>query len=265
MFRSDTPCPHFERNQLTEVICQLRFPAILAINNREPADFQDAIRSMFPRYAVRKEQLPPNLIGAGTPGAKLEPPAPFNNHHFISADGKWKLNLTRDFIALSTVSYPGWTKFAGQFDLPLAEFIRIYQPAFFERIGLRYLNVFSRNALGLEHTPWRELFDSAYVGPLAHEDMDERSFTRASVDTEVTLGGSCRARIHSGTGMVKHNAPNMPQDSEPKFILDLDLSMPARTEPRLAAAGLETLHRHATSLFMGATTDCLRDALHPDK
>lgn len=264
MFQSDTPCPHFERNQLAEVICQLRFPAILSINNREPADFQEAIRSMFPRYAVRKEQLPPKLIGAGSPGAKLEAPTPINNHHFISADGKWKLNLTKDFIALSTVSYPGWARFAGQFDLPLAEFIRIYQPAFFERIGLRYLNIFSRKALELEHTPWRELFDPAYVGPLVHEDMNENSFAKVSLDTEVMLGGSCRARIHSGTGLLKHNAPSMPQDNEPRFILDLDLSMPAQTEPRLAAAGLETLHRHAASIFISATTDRLRDALHPE-
>lgn len=264
MFRSDNPCPHFERNQLAEVICQLRFPAILSINSKEPADFQEAIRPMFPRYVVRKEQLPPKLIGAGTPGAKLEAAPPVNNHHFVSADGRWKLNLTRDYIALSTVAYPGWAKFAGQFDRPLAEFIRIYQPAFFERIGLRYLNVFSRSALGLEHTPWRELFDSAYVGPLVHEDLDERSITKVSLDTELMLDSSCRARIHSGTGMVKSNVPNMPQDSEIKFILDLDLSMPGQIEPRLAAAGMETLHRHATSVFNSAIADPLRDALHPE-
>lgn len=264
MFRSETPCPHFERNQLAEVICQLRFPTILSINSKEPADFQEAIRAMFPRYSVRTEQLPPKLIGAGTPGAKLEPSAPITNHHFISADGKWKINMTKDFIALSTVSYPGWTKFAGQFDRPLAEFIRIYQPAYFERIGLRYLNVFSRKALGLEHTPWRELFDSAYVGPLAHEDVDERICSKVALDTEMMLDSSCRARIHSGSGIFKHNIPHVPQSDEVRFILDLDLSMPAQTEPRLAAAGLETLHRHATSIFAAAIAEPLRDALDPE-
>lgn len=265
MFQSGTPCPHFERSQLVEVICQLRFPTILSIDNKEPADFQEAIRSMFPRYTVRKEQLPPKLVGAGTPGAKLETPQPVNNYYFVSADGKRKLNLTKNFISLSTVAYPGWGKFAGQFDLPLAEFIRIYQPAFFERIGLRYLNAFSRAALGLEGIPWRELFDNAYVGPLAHEDMSEQSFTKVSLDTEVMLGGACRARIHSGTGMVKRNVPNAPQDNEVKFILDLDLSMPAQTEPRLAAAGLETLHQHASSIFISAIAEPLREALHPEE
>lgn len=262
MLLSEQPCPRFERHQLVEVICQLRFPTILSIDSREPADFQESIRSMFPRYAVRKDQLPPKLVGAGTPNAKLEPSPAINNYHFVSADGKWKLNLTKNFISLSTVSYPGWEKFARQFDLPLAEFIRIYQPAFFERIGLRYLNAFSRAALGLEHTPWRELFADPYLGALLHEDISEQSIAKVSLDTEITLGGACRARIHSGTGMLKRNIPNAPPDNEVKFILDLDLAMPAQTEPRLAAAGLETLHQHAGSIFSAAITDKLRDALN---
>lgn len=263
MLHSEQPCPNFDRHQLVEVICQLRFSPILSIDSKEPADFQEAIRSMFPRYAVRKEQLPPKLTGAGTPGAKLEAPTPINNYYFVSADGRWKLNLTKNFISLSTVAYPGWEKFAGHFDLPLAEFIRIYQPAFFERIGLRYLNAFSRAALGLENIPWRELFVPAYTGPLAHEDVTEQSFTKVSLDTEIMLGGACRARIHSGTGMVKRNIPGAPPDNEVKFIFDLDLSMPTQTEPRLAAAGLETLHRYATSIFSAAITEKMREALSP--
>ena len=48
------------------------------------------------------------------------------------------------------MAYPGWEAFGQHFDLPLAQFIRIYQPAFFQRIGLRYVNIFSRRALELE-------------------------------------------------------------------------------------------------------------------
>lgn len=264
MLQSGSPCPHFQRHQLAEVICQLRFPTILSIDNKEPADFQEAIRAMFPRYGVRKEQQPPKLINPGTPNAKLETSAPINNYSFLSADGRWRLNLTRDFIALSTPVYPGWSRFAAQFDRPLAEFIRIYQPAFFERIALRYLNAFSRAALDLEHTPWSELFKAPYIGPLAHEDVADSAVTQFSQNCEILLGGSCRARIHSGTGFVKRNIPNAPQDNELKFILDLDISMQGQTEPRLAAAGLETLHHHATSIFVDAIEPTLREAMQPE-
>lgn len=263
MLYSDNRRVHYERPQLTEVICQLRFPSILAIGAHEPADFQDAIRSMFPRYTAKQEQMPPQLINPGTPNAKLDPPVSVTNYYFISADNRWKLNLSRNFISLSTVAYPGWEEFTRQFDLPLAEFIRIYQPAFFERIGLRYLNIFSRRALDLQDEPWRALISPAYLGPLSQEDVDEQKALKCSIDTELSLDSSCHARIHAGPGLVKRNIPGAPQDNEVKFIFDLDLSMSGQIDPRMAAAGLETLHAHSTPLFQGAITDRLHSALQP--
>ncbi len=264
MLYSDNPRVHYDKSQLAEVICQLRFPAILSIGAREPVDFQEAVRGMFPRYAAKEEQPAAKITGLGTPGAKVETPKPVVNHNFISADGHWKLNLTNSFISLSTVTYPGWESFGKHFDMPLAQFIRIYQPAFFERIGLRYVNIFSRKKLDLEGEPWRELFTSYYLGILAAEDVDERSTRKCSVDTELSLDGSCRAKIHAGPGMVKQNLPNAPQDPEVKFILDMDLFMGGQLDPRMAAGGLETLHSHSTTLFQGAITDRLHTALEPD-
>lgn len=263
MLYSDHPRVHYDKAQLAEVICQFRFPAILSIGAREPVDFQEAVRSLFPRYAVREDQPGPKITGLGTPGARLEPQKPIVNYNFVSADNQWKLNLTSGFISLSTVAYPGWEVFGKHFDLPLAQFIRIYQPAFFERIGLRYVNIFSRSALELEGEPWRELIAAPYLGVLSEEDVDERSTRKCSVDVELGLDSTCRAKIHAGPGMVKKNIPNAPQDPEVKFILDMDLYMSGQLDPRMAAGGLETLHGHSTALFQGAITDRLHSALEP--
>ena len=253
----------YDRPQLAEVICQLRFPAILSIGTKEPVDFQDAIRSMFPRYAAKREQPAPKITGLGTAAPQLETPAPIINYNFISADGRWKLNLTNAFISLSTVAYPGWESFGQHFDLPLAQFIRIYQPAFFERIGLRYMNIFSRKALELEGEPWRDLIARPYLGILAEEDVEESRTQKCSVDVELALDSTCRAKIHAGPGLVKKNIPNAPPDTEVKFILDMDLFLSGQIDPRMAAGGLETLHGHSTPLFQGAITDRLHSALEP--
>ena len=260
MLYSDHARVHYDKPQLAEVICQLRFPAILSIGSREPVDFQEAVRGMFPRYAVKQEQpaVPP-----AAPGARTEAPRPVVNHSFISADGHWKLNLTHGFISLSTVAYPGLEGFGQRFDLPLAQFIRIYQPAFFERIGLRYVNIFSRRALELEGEPWRELIAAPYLGILAEEDVDESAARKCSVDVEMNLDSTCRVKLHASPGMVKQNVPNAPQDPEVKFILDMDLFMGGQIDPRMAAGGLETLHGHSTPLFQGAITDKLHTALEP--
>ena len=139
MLFSDHPRTHYRNAPAHEVICQLRFPSILTINNVEPADFQEAIRAEFPQYARRQDAAPPRITGLGSPNPKVEQQPPVTNHNFVSEDNQWKLNLTKDFIALSTLRYPGWEEFARQLDKPLAAFIRLYKPAYFQRVGLRYV------------------------------------------------------------------------------------------------------------------------------
>ena len=166
MLFSDRPRTHYEKTLAHEVICQLRFPTILSINNVEPADFQERIREDFPQYARKQDVLPPQIVNG-----KPEPQPPVTNYHFLSQDGRWKLNLTKDFIALSTLSYPGWEEFARMLDKPLAAFIQLYKPAYFQRVGLRYLNIVSRTTLDLEDVSWRELFTPAYLGSMAEADL----------------------------------------------------------------------------------------------
>ena len=256
---SSEPRVKYIKNQLGEVVCQLRFPQILTIEANVPADFQEAIRDDFPLYSVRKDALPPKLMGA--PGnLQLQKQPQQNNHQFVSADGIWRVNLSSQFISLTCSRYSCWEDFAAKLDKPLAAFIRIYRPAFFERVGLRYLNFISRNALGLESTPFRELFQPQYLGLLADEEVPEHATTRNTMDAELALRGGCRAKIHAGPGLVKR--PGM-EDKEIKFIFDQDIYMMGKLAVNLSAGSLQTLHAQAYSLFRGAITDLLHDSMEP--
>jgi uncharacterized protein (TIGR04255 family) len=259
---SHEPRVRYRKNQLGDVICQLRFPEILAIEAKIPVDFQEAIRDEFPHYSVRREAPLPKLTGM--PGnLQLEKQPQVNNYQFVSADGIWRVNLTSRYISLACNRYPRWEDFAAKLDKPLAAFIKIYRPALFERVGLRYLNFISRNALDLNGTPWRDLIESRYLGILADDDIQEAATARCTMDTELSIRGGCRAKIHAGPGRMKSPAPNIPQDPEVKFVLDLDLSMIGNVSPTMAAAALETLHVHGGTLFEGAVTDRLREAMNP--
>ena len=66
------------------------------------------------------------------------------------------------------MAYPGWEAFGQHFDLPLAQFIRIYQPAFFQRIGLRYVNIFSRRALERAMEPFYREVSGGRMGMGLH-------------------------------------------------------------------------------------------------
>ena len=243
----------YAKPQIVEVICQLRFPAILSIGAREPAEFQDKIRGNYPLYQ-RLEEKPVRIVN-GKPQTQTEP-----NYAFVSADNRWKVNLTKNFLSFSTVAYTSWEDFARRLDEVLVQFIEMYRPAFFERIGLRYVNAFSRKALGLEGTPFSELIQPAYLGLMGEEDVPEQAFQRASQDVEMGLPGGCRLKLHCGPGMVKRPGET---DNEIRYILDNDVFMTGNIEMKHSAGALNTVHSNAGRIFRGAITETLHDAMEP--
>ena len=210
MFSNEPRCI-YRTNQLAEVICQLRFPEILKISTETPVAFQEAIREDFPRYDRRME--PPGPRFPGQPEhPKLEPVV---NHQFTSADGLFRVNLTGKFISLSCARYTRWEDFARRLDKPLVALIRTYHPAYFERVGLRYVNFFSRRDLGLEGVRYSRMFSPWCLGPLADDAVAEAGVSRCSMDADIPLQHNCRVKIHAGPGMVRKNRQ---PDSESKFI-----------------------------------------------
>lgn len=259
MFSKEKRCI-YRQNQLAEVICQLRFPEILTIGANQPVDFQEAIRAEYPQFATRKEMPAPVMTGA--PGnIQLENRQPTNNYQFSSADGCWRVNLTSKFISLTCSQYTQWEDFAKRLDNPLASFIKIYKPAYFERIGLRYMNFISREALSMQDTPFCELFEPQYLGLLGDDEIDERNTNRCGVDAEVKLRGGCIVKLHAGPGLVKRNGR---QDPEVKFIFDQDLFMNGNIPVNYAAGALQTLHDQAFPIFRGAICDTLHEAMEPE-
>ena len=258
MFK-ETERVRYARPQLLEVICQLRFPTILSIGAKDPVDFQELIRAEFPRYTRKLEKLPPKVIGQQGK-MKLEQQPDVVNYEFISADGRWKVNLTNDFIALATPAYTCWEDFAAKLDDILVKFINVYRPAFFERIGLRYINAISRKALELENTPFADLIEPGYLGLLGEEDIQEQQVLRVLQEAEINLPGGCRLKLHCGPGKIKRN--NV-EDPEVKFILDNDIFMLGKVEMKHSAAALTTVHTHADRAFRGAITRELHEAMEP--
>ncbi len=81
------------------------------------------------------------------------------------------------------------------------------------------------------------------------------------MDVEIALqGGGCRAKIHAGPGMVKTGRTGGQGGS---LHSDNDLFMSGNVPINLSAGAMQTLHQQAGSLFLGAVTQRLYDALEP--
>ena len=249
-----------KKNQLAEVICQFRFPDILVINTTPPAQFQEMIRDVFPEYSMRQETSGPRIKNLNG-NLQVDTPPSTNNYQFSTVNRGYCVNLTSNFISLTCSHYNCWEEFAQYFDKVLVAFIKTYSPAYFSRVGLRYMNFISRKALALDGTPYTELIEPCYLGPLGEEDVSEGSVTRNTIDAQIQLRGGCTLKIHAGPGMVKRNGVS---DDETKFIFDQDLFMSGNIPVQVCAGALSTLHTQAYSVFRGAIKDTLFEAMEPE-
>ena len=260
MFSNDERVIYAKR-QLVEVICQLRFPEILKIDVSEPADFQERIRRDYPQYEKKIEQLPPQMVNG-----KPVPQGTVNNYQFVSAEGQWRVSLTKGFIALSTYGYTRWEDFAQRLDRVLAAFIETYHPSWFTRVGLRYVNAFRREALGLDGMLWKELITPGFLGLMGEEDAQETAFLKHELSATFQVPGGAKANVKSGPGLLRKVNNRTRETTEEKvFMLDLDLFMDSKIELGQAVPALNIVHENAGSLFRAALTDTLSDAMEPQK
>lgn len=258
MFSNEPRCV-YGRTQLVEVVCQLRFPAILKIDKQEPFELQDVIRSDYPNFSVNDDKLPPRMVNG-----RLTEQGTVKNYQFISMDGGWKVNLTRDFISLSSHRYTRWEDFAQRLDRILAEFIPLYKPACFNRIGLRFINAFNQKALGMDVTPWKELITPGFLGIMGDDDAREDAFVKNEQNVTANLPGGSRCNIKCGKGVLrKVNNQTRATVEEPVYMLDLDVYMEGSTQLSHVAPALNVVHGNADSLFRAAITDTLHNAMEP--
>lgn len=247
----------YEKNPLMEVILQVKYPKILSINAREPADFQDAIRQVYPIYQNELENE--HELALPAKGNILFPPIiqqqQHRNHNFISKDGQYKINLTDSFLALSTLSYTCWEDMLDHLANPLRRLIEIYRPAFFERVGLRYVDVFLRTKLGLQDRSWRELIEPAWLGAMS--SLDESQVVASGLDVAYLLDdGISQAKIHTGLG-------NVNDDPESAFIIDSDFIHINNIEPSQFKEIAEYLHTAAGMFIRSAIKELLHEAMIP--
>lgn len=247
----------FENNPLIEVILQFRFPTILSINSNEPVDFQEAIRKKFPIYQVGTENAQEIQIVANnnTFLPSIVNKQQNKNYAFVTVDGKYKVNLTSSFISFSTINYTRWEEFWGTFESALTSFISVYQPAFFERIGLRYIDAISKLALNLENKAWKDLIKENWLGALAVYGDDQVPVTSTDSEFFVDDKGT-RLKIHTGLGSVNNS-------KETVFIVDTDFIHIGNIKIEDYKVILDLLHDHSRFFIEHVIKDELYTAMKP--
>jgi uncharacterized protein (TIGR04255 family) len=251
----------YNKNPLEKVICQLRFPPILKIDAEIPSQFQDKIRNNFPNFQEKTElkvEISPGMEGkipydllkhlAQTHGNK--------NYEFSSEDGIWKINLTRNFLSLTTSKYERWEEFKDKLTYPLRALTDIYSPAYFLRIGLRYVDVIKRSVLNLDNVNWRELLNPYILGILAVPDVGDR--VRIFYNKcEINLSDN-ESLVKLRTRLLKHI-----DSGEVHYIIDSDFFNSNKTNVGTEMMRLDYFNKRASRLIRWCITEKLHQSMEP--
>ena len=250
----------YDVNPLNEVICQVRYPTILKVAAERPYEFQDAIRGAYPLYEEKTPSLglPPQLQeGIAQLMAALPLPVPpgLREHHFFSEDRVRSISLTQEFIAVIDNNYTRWEDFRGSIKKAEETFHQIYQPTFYQRVGLRYVDVLVRGKFGMSGVPWSHLLNPSLIGMLGDEALDGDI---QELTTEVLL---TVPDVKDGFVRIKHGLAIAQSSNEQVYLIDSDFYTSRRTDSDGAFHDLDIFNRLGGYLFRWATTPRLRYAL----
>jgi len=251
----------YEKNPLDKVVCQLKFPHILKIDTESPSDFQEKIRKDFPnfsetmKYDIRvtpaeKAAVSPDLLKQiiRLPGNR--------NYEFSSEDKKWKVNLTRNFLALTTSCYTRWEEFRSRVEHLFGALVEIYSPMNFSRIGLRYIDIIKRSILGLSNVGWNELLEPHLLGLLSSPEVgtDVHAFESKY---EINLENN------KGSVTIITRFVEAVDTSEVCYMIDSDFYTTEKTNVNNAIEILDYYHIIASRLIQWCITNRLHKAMNP--
>ncbi len=127
---------------LVRVIAQVRFPPILAVQQPDfIAPFQEAIRTVYP--VLRQEYAQSLLVGPQGISAGQKQVA----WRLADLEGAWRVSLAPEFVALETTDYSSRSDFIGRMQAVLEAVAKHLEPAVVQRVGLRYIDRVTGDAL----------------------------------------------------------------------------------------------------------------------
>ncbi len=222
------------------VVCQVRFPTILALSNgRAPEEFQKKLTS-YPIVKEKHQQRVEVILESGTQRISRTPYWTFED-----ADSQWTVSLAPTFLALETKNYKRFTNFIAKFDAALKVARDLYSLTVRERLGLRYVDRLSRTRCPELPEDWLSKIQPRLLS--LRNVLNEGETLHAVCDYRVANGD----RILAIKSLLKqYGFPNVGED---ELVLDFD----CYTEERGNFDDIET----RLKAFKGVSYDAFRWAI----
>lgn len=129
----------YQKNYLANVIFQLRFDPILALEDNSPSGFQEKITEFFPRMTEGQEfEIQTTMSPNKTVDAKVKTLR--KRWTFLTGDDSKCVTISANMFCLEYKKYEDIIEARKDFDFLWQEFQNIYTVPALNRVGLRYVN-----------------------------------------------------------------------------------------------------------------------------
>jgi len=218
------PEVHLTNAPLVCVLGQVRFPQILAVEDRKfVTPFQEAIRTKYPKLRQeRTYQL--TFDNQEKDAVRSQSEAIWR---FTDANNHWRVSLASNFVALDTSKYVSRQDFLERMREVLTAVNEHIQPNLVERIGIRYVDRIE----GIDVGNISNLVRSELINITASTFQEHilQSYNESLFQLPNTQG-----TLVARWGLIPSNAtfdPNVLEPiDQPSWFLDLDMSISENQE-----------------------------------
>ncbi len=254
--------PRLQRLPLVLALCQVQFPAVLRIADKDfAAIFQEQIRHRYPIFGAE----PQMQFVLGPQGVQAMPAS--TQLRFSDPEGAWSIVLSTTSLTIENRAYLSIDDFASRLQDILAALSAQLRPAFVDRIGLRYINEI-RVPQAESAYSWNGLINDWLLGPLSSHFAEDVEVEQAVQEIRLTRGENRRTALRHGFLGAGTTVPP-PQGGQPPsgpfYLLDLDHSVTGRSsfsESKIIEHVMEA-NAFNWTLFRRALSDKLFNLFEP--
>lgn len=198
----------FKRAPLSEVLCHIEFPSILALSDISGVTgFQDALRSDYPKLDYE------SAVDVALSEDSDELPQPLPIWKLQDNATHWTVSIGLNFIALSTVKYSHFNEFSARLSKTLQALERTIAPSSFSWIGLRKTNQL-RHPNVTEPQGWFNLIRSELLSFYGSKAMTNQTFKDATFHAKF--------HIHDNENGILTISHGINEEDPTSYMLDLD-------------------------------------------
>lgn len=245
---AEVPLP---KAPLAKVLFQVRFPRVLALAGQDRinivAGVQDALKAKYPLFS---EESAPTI--------QFTPNGPVIGQddkiwRFSDIKKEWRVSVTPEFATLETSAYSSRADFARRAQFVLDAIERTVSPGAFERVGVRYINRISGDAIA----QLNRLVKPAALGLVAAPSVApsvQQALSEALLEAEE---GQVLMRSFVLPPNVVFDPSLFPPMNERTWVLDIDLfsTDSGEFEAKALAGRIELFSTRIYSVFRWVVED----------